>query len=221
MDREMTYDVGMTTETRAPLSRERIIEAAVGFADENGVAGLSMRKLGAVLGVEAMSLYNHVADKEDILDGMIDRVFQSIPLPDLQLDWRAAIRQGGVGAMEAFTAHPWVISLLGSRGSTRPAALAFMERALAILSRAGFSDADTHHAWQLIASHTIGYAFQQITSPGTANFDRGAFEAWLSREGDLHPSITRLAPLIMDCRFDREFEFGLDVIIDGLSARLP
>ncbi len=217
----MTYDVGMATETRAPLTRERIIEAAVALADRNGVAGLSMRKLGAELGVEAMSLYNHITDKEDILDGMIDQVFQSIPLPDLELDWRDAIRQGGIGAVEAFTAHPWVLEVLGSRGSTRPAALAFMERALAILSRAGFSDADTHHAWQLIASLTIGYAFQQITSPGTANFDAATFGAWLVREGERHPSIVRLAPLIVECAFDQEYEFGLDVIIDGLEARLP
>jgi len=216
----MTYDVDMTTETRSPLTRERIIEAAVGFADEHGVAELSMRKLGAELGVEAMSLYNHVADKGDILDGMIDQVFLSMPPPEPQLDWRDALRQAGVGAMNAFTAHPWVVNLLVSRASTRAAALAYMERILAILTDAGFSDADTHHAWQLLASHTIGYAIQQATNPAAGDSDANAFETWLSRAGNSHPNITRLAPLIMNCQFGREYEFGLEVIIDGLASRL-
>jgi AcrR family transcriptional regulator len=211
----------MTTETRTPLTRERIIETAVGFADAHGVGELSMRKLGAELGVEAMSLYNHVADKGDILDGMIDQVFLSIPPPDPQLDWKDALRQAGVGAMAAFTAHPWVINLLVSRASKRAGALAYMERILAILTHAGFSDADTHHAWQLLASHTIGYAIQQATNPGRGDSDATAFKTWLTRAGDVYPNITRLAPLIMNCEFGREYEFGLEVIIDGLAGRLP
>ncbi|MDH3397568.1 MAG: TetR/AcrR family transcriptional regulator [Acidimicrobiia bacterium] len=217
----MTYDVDMTTETRTPLTRERVIQAAFGFADQHGVDELSMRKLGAELGVEAMSLYNHVTDKGDILDEMIDRVFLSMPPPDPRLDWKDALRQAGVGAMDAFTAHPWVINLLVSRASTRAGALAYMERILAILTHAGFSDADTHHAWQLLASHTIGYAIQQATNPGTDDSDPTAFETWLSRAGDIHPNITRLAPLIINCQFGREYEFGLEVIIDGLAGRLP
>jgi AcrR family transcriptional regulator len=217
----MTDEVGMTAETRTPLTRQRIIEAAIGFADEHGVENLSMRKLGAALGVEAMSLYNHIADKGDMLDGMIDHIFGSIPLPGLELDWKDALRYAGIGAMDAFTAHPWVIGLLGSRGSTRPAPLGYMERILDILTRAGFSDADTHHTWQLLASHTIGYAFQQITSPAHADVDTVAFETWLARAGHLHPNMNRLAPLIMNCEFDREYQFGLEVIIDGLTTRLP
>ena len=217
----MTYDVDMSTDTRTPLTRERIIDTAVGLADRHGVDQLSMRKLGAELGVEAMSLYNHVADKGDILDEMIDHVFRSIPLPDPKLEWREALRRAGVGAMEAFTAHPWIVNLLVTRASTRPGALAYMERILAILTHAGFGDEDTHHAWQLLASHTIGFALQQITNPGTGNLDAATFETWLSQAGDLHPNIARLAPLITNCQFGQEYQSGLEVVIDGLAARLP
>ena len=216
----MTYDVVMpTTETRPPLNRERIIDAAVSFADENGVEELSMRKLGAELGVEAMSLYNHVQNKDDIYDGMIDQVFASVPLPAADADWREAIRETALNAMEQFTAHPWMVSLLMQRGVYGKSSLLFMDRSLGLLRNAGFSDEDTHHAWQMLASHTMGYAFQMV-SGGPNDTDWEGTQRQLADLGEAFPNIAQLAPYLVDCEFGSEFAFGLDIMIDGLNARL-
>jgi len=216
----LTYDVGMTViETRAPLNRERIIGAAVKLADQHGADELSMRKLGAELGVEAMSLYNHVANKDEILDGMIDHVFTTIPLPDPKEDWRVSVRTTGLAAMEQFTAHPWVVSLLMQRGNFGNASLVFMNQVLGILRAAGFSDEETHHAWQMLASHTMGYAFQQ-SSGSWHEKDWNGLEDQLSRLGDRFPHVVALAPLLAECEFGSEYAFGLEIIISGLEARL-
>lgn len=215
----MTYDPVMTsTGTRPPLTRERIIEAAVDLADQFGVDELSMRKLGAELGVEAMSLYNHVANKDDIFDGMIDHVFAAIPLPDIDSDWRVSIRDTALIAMDRFIAHPWMVNLLMQRGNYGQSSLLFMDRVLGLLRAAGFSDEDTHHAWQMLASHTMGYAFQQA-SGGYGNKDWD-LEGRLSALQDHYPHVAALAPFLADCEFGTEFAFGLDIIISGLDARL-
>jgi AcrR family transcriptional regulator len=206
-------------ETRAPLTRDRIIDAAVTLADQHGADELSMRKLGAELGVEAMSLYNHVANKDEILDGMIDHVFSTIPLPDPTQDWRVSVRTTGLAAMEQFTAHPWVVSLLMQRGNFGNASLAFMNQVLGILRAAGFSDEETHHAWQMLASHTMGYAFQQ-SSGSWHDKDWEGLEDQLSRLGDRLPHVAALAPLLAQCEFGSEYAFGLEIIISGLEARL-
>lgn len=216
----MTYDSVMTTtETRSPLTRERIIDAAIELADENGVEVLSMRKLGAALGVEAMSLYNHVENKDDILDGMIDFVFSSIVTPDPSIEWRQWVRRTGLAAMEAFTAHSWVVNLLMQRGNFGPAALEFMDRTLGMLRGAGFDDESTHHAWQMLASHTMGYAFQQA-SGGYERGEQKDLGARLIGIGDRFPHVVALAPYLSECAFDEEFAFGLEIIIDGLDSRL-
>ena len=216
----MTYDVGMTTTERETLTRDRIIEAAVAYADEHGIDELSMRKLGAALGVEAMSLYNHVEDKGDIYDGMIDHVFASIPLPDPTIGWQDAIRTVGGEAMDRFTRHPWVVILLMQRGNFGPGALTFMDEVLARLSAAGFSDQDAHHAWQMLASHTMGYAFQNATNPGAIEKELGNVESLLAQMGERFPHVVRLAPLLAQCDFRSEYRFGLEIIIDGLETRL-
>jgi AcrR family transcriptional regulator len=207
------------TETRLPLTRERIIEAAVVFADANGIEELSMRRLGAELGVEAMSLYNHVANKDEILDGMIDAVFAAIPLPDLDADWRVSIPATANAAMEQFTVHPWIVNLLMQRGNFGNSSLLFMDRVLGILRDAGFDDEETHHAWQMLASHTMGYAFQQASgSPHSKELD--GREEELARLGDRFPNVAALAPLLAGCEFADEYAYGLDIIISGLGARL-
>jgi AcrR family transcriptional regulator len=208
----------LTNDTRTPLTRSRIIDSAVEFADANGAGELSMRKLGAVLGVEAMSLYNHVANKDEILDGMIDYVFSAIRVPDPGIDWRAWIRHTGLAAMGAFGEHPWVVMLLMQRGNFGPMALEFMDRTLGVLRDAGFSDADTHHGWQMLASHTMGYAFQQMS--GERQDGVGVIADRLAEVGGRFPNVSDLAPYLAECDFDREFEFGLEIIIDGLASRL-
>jgi AcrR family transcriptional regulator len=204
-----------STVTRTPLTRDRIIDAAVALADTGGVEELSMRKLGAELGVEAMSLYNHVENKDDILDGMIDQVFRAIPLPAGDSDWRVSIRETALTALDQFIAHPWVVNLLMQRGNYGNSSLLFMDRALGLLRGAGFSEEDTHHAWQMLASHTMGYAFQQMS--GGQDKD-----SWERDFPDLSrfPNVAALAPYLANCEFGTEFAFGLDIIVAGLEARL-
>lgn len=210
----------MTTETRATLSRERVVEAAVEFADKHGVAELSMRKLAATLDVEAMSLYNHVKDKGDLLDGMIDHVFTSIRIPDGGLGWQDQVRLIGQAAMDRFAAHPWVSTLLMQRGNFGPGALAFMNHVIGILFEAGFEEEDVHHAWQMLASHTMGYSFQSSGGPGVQEKDYSGFEEDLPRLAASFPYVVRLAPFLIECSWDGEYMFGLEIIIDGLESRL-
>jgi AcrR family transcriptional regulator len=216
----LTYDVGMTTTQRPTLTRDRIIETAVAYADEHGIDALSMRKLGAELDVEAMSLYNHVGNKDDIYDGMIDWVFASIPLPDRDTNWQESIRSIGVAGMDAFTTHSWVVSLLMVRGNFGPSALRFTDAVIGILTEAGFSDEDAHHAWQMVASHTMGYAFQAGANPTGMQQEHMDVEATLAALGDHFPNVARLAPLLAQCEYGSEYAFGLEIIIDGLAARL-
>src|SRR2546429_9647853 len=146
------------TEARAPLSRERVLRAAVAFADENGIATLSMRKLGQVLGVEAMSLYNHVASKGDLLDGMVDVVFSEIGLPAGDVGWKPAMRQRAISAREALARHRWAIGLMESRRSPGPATLRHHDAVPGCLRGAGFSAELTAHACSVPDGSTSGFA---------------------------------------------------------------
>lgn len=216
----MSYDGNVTTETRTTLNRDRVIEAAVAYADEHGIDDMSMRKLGAELGVEAMSLYNHVEDKADLQRGMIDYVFASIELPDAELDWKEQIRLVGKSAMDQFGKHSWVVFLLMQEGNTGPGALRFMDRVVFLFLDAGFGESDTHHAWQMLASHTMGYAFQSANGPGVNKGEYSKLEAQMAQLAVEFPSVARIAPDLMNCAFDREYMFGLEIIIDGLESRL-
>lgn len=202
------------------MTRDRIVEAAVAFADRHGLEQLSMRKLGADLGVEAMSLYNHVENKDDIYDGMIDYVFSLIPVPTDGRTWQESIRQTGVGAMGAFGSHSWVVLLLTQRGNFGPGALRFMNTILGRLLEAGFPPEDAHHAWQMLASHTVGYAFQQSTSPGSAKHEYADLEARMASLAPEYPNVAALSLFLAESDFRREYQFGLEIIIDGLEARL-
>ena len=124
---------------RLPLTRQRVLHAAVALADRDGVGSLSMRKLAQELGVEAMSLYHHVANKDDILDGIVDVVFSEIDLPTNDIDWRAAMRQRAISARQALRRHPWATGLMESRSTPGPATLRHHDAVLGILRNAGFS----------------------------------------------------------------------------------
>lgn len=216
----VSYDGHVTTTTRQPLTRGRIIEAAVDFADSHGIDELSMRKLADGLEVGPMALYNHVENKDDIHDGMIDHVFTSIALPDDDSDWKESMREIGASAMDVFGAHPWVVYLLMQRGNFGPGALAFMDRLLGLLRNAGFSDEDTQHAWQMLASHTMGYAFQLSANPGFGEKDHTHLQMALIEMGQQLPHVVAIAPLLAECDYETEYMFGLEIIIDGLEARL-
>lgn len=151
---------------------------------------------------------------------MIDYVFNSIPVPSSDGQWQDAVRLIGVAGMDAFTRHPWVVSLLTVRKSFGPGILKFMDSMLGIFLSAGFSDKNAHHAWQMLASHTCGYAFQSAANPGD-HHDKGVdFEDLLAQSSDLYPNVARLAPLLVGCAYDSEYAYGLEIIIDGLESRL-
>src|SRR5215831_16044757 len=150
---------------RAPLSRDRVLRAAVALADTGGISSLSMRKLGEALGVEAMSLYNHVASKNDLLDGMIDIVFGEIDLPSGDGDWKAAMRRRAISARQVLRRHPWAIGLMESRTSPGPATLRHHDAVLGCLRRAGFSIELTAHAYALLDSYIYGFALQEASLP--------------------------------------------------------
>jgi AcrR family transcriptional regulator len=210
------------TENRAPLSPERVLRAAVAFADRSGLGSLSMRKLGEALGVEAMSLYNHVANKDELLDGMVDLVFAEIDLPPGSADWRTAMRQRAVSARQALKRHPWAIGLMESRTSPGPATLRHHDAVIGSLRHAGFSVAMAAHAFSVLDSYIYGFALQEAGLPfDTVEQTAEVAQMILARfPRDQYPHLTELTVehvLRPGYDYGNEFEFGLDLILDGLE----
>jgi AcrR family transcriptional regulator len=212
----------MPKTTRTPLSRDRVLEAAVAFADAQGIESLTMRKLGEVVGVEAMSLYNHVANKDDLLDGMVDLVFGEIGLPAAGTDWREAMRRRAVSAREVLARHRWAIGLMESRTSPGAATLRHHDSVIGSLRAGGFSVAMAAHAFSLLDSYIYGFALQEASLP----FDKGTETAELAEEilGHIrpedYPHLTELAVehvMQPGYEYGKEFGFGLDLILDGLE----
>ncbi|HEX9335840.1 MAG TPA: TetR/AcrR family transcriptional regulator C-terminal domain-containing protein, partial [Pseudonocardiaceae bacterium] len=152
-------------ESRARLNRDRVLRAAIALADANGIESLTMRKLGVELGVEAMSLYNHVANKSDLLDGMIDIVFTEIDLAAGDIGWRAAMRRRAISAREVLSHHRWAIGLMESRNTPGPATLRHHDAVLGTLRRAGFSVELAAHAYSALDSYIYGFALQEPSLP--------------------------------------------------------
>jgi len=207
---------------RIPLTRERVLHAAVALADASGSETLSMRKLGEALGVEAMSLYNHVANKEDLLDGMIDVVFAEIDLPTGWADWRAAMRQRAISARRVLSRHGWAIGLMESRSSPGRATLRHHDAVIGCLRDAGFSIELAAHAFSVLDSYIYGFALQERSLPfptpeQTADL---AQDILASFPADTYPHLAELtARHVLQPGYDYgdEFEFGLDLILDGLE----
>ena len=209
-------------EVRTPLSRERVLRAAVAFADESGIGSLSMRKLGEVLGVEAMSLYNHIANKSELLDGMVDVVFGEIDLPGGEHDWRSAMRQRAISARTVLSRHRWAIGLMESRTTPGPATLRHHDAVIGSLRGGGFSVAMAAHAFSVLDSYIYGFALQEANLP----FDTGEETAELAQAilaqfpADEYPHLTELTvEHVLQPGYDygNEYAFGLDLILDGLE----
>jgi AcrR family transcriptional regulator len=207
---------------RPALTRDRVLASAVDFADEHGIAGLSMRKLGEAVGVEAMSLYNHVANKSDLLDGMVDVVFGEIDMPTDSSDWKEAMRTRAHSARTVLSRHRWAIGLMETRTSPGPSNLRHHDAVLGALRLGGFSIEMAAHAFSLLDSYIYGFALQEATLP----FDSGEQTGDLAREilatapVDAYPHLTELAvEHVMQPGYDygNEFTFGLELILDGLE----
>jgi AcrR family transcriptional regulator len=214
---------GNAAARRAPLSRDQVLQAAIALADEGGVGALSMRKLGQILGVEAMSLYNHVASKSDLLDGMIDIVFSEIDLPSGGGDWKAAMRRRAISARQVLRRHPWAIGLMESRTSPGPATLRHHDAVLGCLRRAGFSVELTAHAYALLDSYIYGFALQEASLPFGTGEEAAQVAHQISAQfaSGQYPYLTEMATehvLRPGYDFGDEFVIGLDLILDGLAA---
>jgi len=211
-----------TAARREPLRRGQVLRAAVALADQGGIGAVSMRKLGQVLGVEAMSLYNHVANKSDLLDGMIDIVFSEIGLPAGDTGWKPAMRQRAISAREVLGRHRWAIGLIESRRSPGPATLRHHDAVLGCLRRAGFSVEMTAHAYSLLDSYIYGFALQEASLP----FDTTGETAEVTQQiagqmpAGAYPYLAEMATehiMQPGYHYGEEFEIGLGLILDALE----
>jgi AcrR family transcriptional regulator len=211
--------------SRPRLSRERVLHAAMDLADQAGLDALTMRKLGERLGVEAMSLYKHVAHKDDLLDGLIDAVFAEVTLPPGGKGWRHAMRERALSMRAVLRRHRWAIGLMESRSVPGPATLRHHDAVLGALREDGFPVALAAHAYSALDSYIYGFALGERSLP----FETGQETAELAEQifaqlpGDAYPhlaELTRDHVLQPGYDYGEEYEFGLDLILDGLDRAL-
>ena len=213
------------TEPRAPLTRDRVLRAAIGLADAGGIESLSMRRLGQALGVEAMSLYNHVANKDDILNGMIDIVVGEIDLASELADWKVAIRRTAISAHDTLVRHPWAASLVLSGSGLSMARLRLMNSILGGLREAGFSAEMTDHGYHALDSHIMGFTLWQVgMNLGSDEELKELATGFLERiSASEFPHLVEHVQQHLkepNPEDEGEFAFGLDLILDGLERRL-
>jgi AcrR family transcriptional regulator len=211
---------------RTPLSRDRVLRAAAAVADAGGIGSLTIRSLAKALGVKPMSVYHHVANKDEILDGIVDLVFSEIELPAPGGDWRSEMRRRASSARLALRRHSWAIGLMESRTSPGPATLRHHDAVIGALRTAGFSVEMTAHAYALIDSYVYGFALQEAGLPfdgpdTVADVAAPIMERFAT--GD-YPHLVEMATeyyVQPGYDFGKEFEFGLALILDGLTTSLP
>ena len=208
----------MVAPKRQPLNRERILAAAVGFVDREGLDALSMRKLGAELGVEAMSLYNHVPSKGALLDGMVELLLRDLNVPPESEDWEARVRESYRRFRRLAHGHPNVFPLLIVRPPETMDGAWLVETFLDTLQRAGFDAGTALQAYRTLTSFTVGYVMSEIRGFAMEPVDGRVGARGLSPED--FPRLTELSPSLGDLDRDAEFEGGLDFIFSGLRRQL-
>jgi AcrR family transcriptional regulator len=208
---------------RPPLDRDRVLRAAIELADDGGIEALSMRRLGRTLGVEAMSLYNHVSSKDDVLAGIVDIIVGDIDVETPAVSWKEAMRRRAISMREAFARHPWAVGLLESRKSPGPAALRYCESVLRVLRRAGFSPEMALRAFSVLDSYAYGYSIQEksMASDSAMETSERSEEFLRQLPGDGFPYLAEIASHVARSGFEyaREFELGLDLLLDALDSR--
>ena len=222
----------MTTRTtqptrRVPLSRERVLQTALKLADQGGLESLSMRKLGQGLGVEAMALYYHFANKDEIVDGIVDLVFGEVELPSIAPDWRTAMRRRAISLRDALLRHRWAIGLMESRRNPGPANLRHHDAVIGSLRAGDFDMAMAAHAYSLLDGYIYGFALTKMNLPFDTTTDIAEMAESMLEPFPLgeYPNLAGfITEHAMKPGYDYadEFEYGLDVILDGLDrARNP
>jgi AcrR family transcriptional regulator len=220
----MSTDIGVGAEARVPLTRERVLTTAVALADRGGIESLSMRKLAQALDVVPMALYRHVANKDELLDALVDVIIEEIDAPLEGADWKKALRARILSARRALLRHPWASRLMESRKTPTPVVLGYMDSMIGMFRTGGFSLDLTHHALHAMGSRMFG--FTQELFNDTADVDPAAeAEMWGSMAGT-YPYIFEIFSKISHddastvgpgCDDQFEFEFALDLMLDGLD----
>jgi len=212
------------SQQRVPLSRERILRAAIAVADSGGIGALTIRSLAHELGVKPMSVYHYVANKDEILDAIVDIVFSEIELPEVGGEWRAEMHGRADSARLVLREHPWAIALLQSRVNPGPATLRHHNAFIGTLRSAGFSVELSAHAFALIDSYIYGFALSEATLPihgpdSVADIAGSMLEEFFDPEAYPHLlEFTTEHILRPGYDFGEEFSYGLDLILDGLAA---
>lgn len=217
----MTTDT-VKSERRVPLTRERVLQSAIERADQGGLEALTMRKLGQELGVEAMALYHHFANKDALVDGMVDLVFGEIALPDGGPDWRMAMRKRAISVRDALLGHRWAIGLMESRRTPGPENLRHHDAVIGSLRAGGFDIAMAAHAYSLLDSYIYGFALTKMNLPFETSEDVGEVAQTMLEPfpaGEYPHLMEILTDHVMQPGYDYgdEFEYGLDLILDGLA----
>jgi AcrR family transcriptional regulator len=213
------------TEPRRRLSRDLVLHAAIAHADAGGLEALTMRQLAEMLEVAPMALYRHIANKDDLIDAMVDVVFSEIGLPSGGADWRTAMRQRAISLRDVLLRHRWAVGLMESRRSPGPANLRHHDAVIGKLRAAGFDIAMAAHAYSLLDSYIYGFALTKMNLPFRTSEEIGEVAESMLQPfpANEYPNLVEmLAEHVMKPGYDYgdEFEYGLDVILDGLERDL-
>lgn len=210
-------------DSRTPLTRERVLRAAVTLADAEGIGALTMRSLGGVLGVQAMSLYNHVSNKDEILDGIVDLIVAEIEIPSEADPWKVALRRRAHSAHAVLRRHPWACPLLMSRVNVGPAMLRYVDATIACLQRAGFPLATVDHAWNALDSFIYGFTLQQLNFPFAAeDYAKMAAGYLPSLSEKQFPAMRAMTIAVATGAHTglHDLDFGLELLLEGLERML-
>jgi len=217
----MASQADSVVQPRLPLSRERVLEAAIALADEGGIESLTMRRLAQELGVEAMTLYYYVANKDEILGGIVDLVVGEIELPAPDAAWKPAIRKTALSAYDVLLRHPWAANLVLSGPTMSQARVRYMNSLLGSLRHGGFSAEETDHAYHALDSHIMGFALWEVgIMTGLANLGDLVTTFLQELDVDAYPHLAEHAQQHLKERSpddEGSFAFGLDLILDGLE----
>jgi AcrR family transcriptional regulator len=206
---------------RTPLSRERVLRAAITLADQGGIESLTMRRLGQKLGVEAMSLYKHVSNKDDVLDGIVDLVLGDIEVPPSGTPWREAMRARAVSAHEVLLAHPWAALQIMSRFNIGLGMTRYLDATLGRLREGGFSIKGALDAWHTLDSHIYGFTLQELGLPFAADeAPQVSADVLPTLSAEQYPHVVEVISHVMRSGRVEDFTFGLDLILDGLQRTL-
>lgn len=212
----------MGTNTRPSLSRDHVLEGAVALADEIGIEALTIRKLATALGTKPMTIYHYVSSKEEIVDGMVERVFSEIDKPLQEGDWMAALRHRCMSAREVLNRHRWAAPLMESRTSPGPENLGHHEAVLACMHRGGLSWQLSAHAYAILDAFVYGFALQEASLPSQAEgeFVGAARDITAAIDAEAYPHLVGLTiehVLQPGYEFGDSFEFGLDLVLEALG----